>query len=745
MIKKTYGIIPTTANFYKTEFLRELNSGYRAQLAWVSAHEQIMPRSGYLGITLFLQQHYYDLFQGGFMMSGTDSIVDKLSSVVSKVASGSVSEDLKSEIRRSLDTEFSKILEKLNVKPVESKVLSANAFFQMGETGIIFRSISERASELINEKIVKLIQNPSTLLSGETQMRLNFQKTIDLSPVQIMFPSDMGLPVQVELNAPVTVSLMGKAVVEPRSMLPSFTLSGKALLTSQMSAHVGTVCPFTREFVASGINQHSVINVPGSLEVKLDVPQQKLSVFVRPSTQEGSEVTLGHYQILPYTTVAQINKLQPLTKTGSALKPIRSNTERKQVSKSFGEFFGLGLQTKMVTESRFVDYRTIIELFQIYKNPVNMMLFGWTSPALSENLIPSVRYHEMTTLFHPGQPSTKELGIEIKIGAATKVSGQSEILYHTLKSKSISSLSQKEIQEIKTNPTLKKLILAVSPLKVESQTLGSQVHERRQMSLKETISQLEGQFKGLEAEVTGLTLTTSLILKSTRPRTFTYVMTAAVGSTNSGSRKIHHQWNIQLESQAPQTELKKVSVRGTLTMPVLPMWNIDQIRQTLINFEYNNMIAFTLANGQESRIMTTGSAKTSEEQKSFSSISPEAKQLRDLIATRTTEEGKTSSSSKLIAELEEIVRVQASTLDKVVFQTEYVNIPKSFEIVQSKVIALLKAYLYPYYCPASSTVESHQFESSRYRSTVQLSFRQQTPSFDLEIVRPTEKVFFRNA
>merc|ERR1719481_1162049 len=169
------------------------------------------------------------------------------------------------------------------------------------------------------------------------------------------------------------------------------------------------------------------------------------------------------------------------------------------------------------------------------------------------------------------------------------------------------------------------------------------------------------------------------------------------------------------------------------------MWNIDQIRQTLINFEYNNMIAFTLANGQESRIETTGTAKTSEEQKSFSSISPEAKQLRDLIATRTTK-----TSSKLIAELEEIVRVQASTLDKVVFQTEYVNIPKSFEIVQSKVIALLKAYLYPYYCPASSTVESHQFESSRYRSTVQLSFRQQTPSFDLEIVRPTEKVFFRN-
>ena len=740
MIRKTYGIVPTTANFYKTEFLKELNSGYRAQLAWVAAHEQIMPRSGYLGVTLFLQQHYYDLFQGGFMMSGTDSIVDRLSSVISKVASGSVSEDLKSEIRKSIDSELVKVMEQLNIESVESKVLSANAFFQMGETGIIFRSISERASELINENIVKLIQNPSSLLSGQTEMKVNFQKTIDLSPIQIMFPSDMGLPVQVELNAPVTVSLMGKASIEPRSMLPSITLSGKALMTTQFSGVVGTICPFTREFVVSGINQHSVINVPGSMEINLDIPSQKLSVFVRPSTQEGHEITLGHYHIMPYTTVGQINKLQPLTKT-TALKPIRSESERKQKSLSFGEFFGLGLKTQMTTESSFVDARSILELVQIYKNPVNMMVFGWTSPALSESLVPSVRYHEMTTLFRPDQSSTKEIGVEVKIGAATKVSGQSGLKYHTLVKKSISELSREEVHEIKTNPTLKKLILALSPLKVESQTLqGSQsgLHQRRQQSLSKVISQLESSSSEV-SEVTGLTLTTSLILKSTRPRTFTYSMTAAVGSKNEeAARKIRHEWNILLESQVPQTQLKKVSVRGKLTMPVLPMWNIEEIRRSLINFDYDNKLTLVMANGQESKVITTGSAKTSEEQKAFSSVSSEAKLLKDLIAT----EGK--KSSKLIAQLEEIVAIQASTLDKVVIESEYINVPKGFELLQSKVINLLKAYLYPYYSPSASTVESSSVESRRYKSIVQLSFRQQTPSFDLEIVRPTEKVLFRN-
>merc|ERR1719295_1356774 len=102
------------------------------------------------------------------------------------------------------------------------------------------------------------------------------------------------------------------------------------------------------------------------------------------------------------------------------------------------------------------------------------MVFGWTSPALSEHLTPSIRYHKMTTLLHPAQTSTKEIGIEIKIGAATKVSGESAIKYHTLKQQSLSSLSQKEV-----------------------------------MSHLETSKVSEG-------ELTGLTLTTSLILKSTR-------------------------------------------------------------------------------------------------------------------------------------------------------------------------------------------------------------------------------------
>ena len=46
------------------------------------------------------------------------------------------------------------------------------------------------------------------------------------------------------------------------------------------------------------------------MEVKIDIPSQKLAVYVRPTAQ--TPTVLGHYHIMPYTTIGQINKLQIL-------------------------------------------------------------------------------------------------------------------------------------------------------------------------------------------------------------------------------------------------------------------------------------------------------------------------------------------------------------------------------------------------------------------------------------------------
>merc|ERR1712111_263794 len=477
-------------------------------------------------------------------------------------------------------------------------------------------------------------------------------------------------------------------------------------------------------------------------EVKLDIPAQKLAIYVKPVPEKPT--VLGHYHIMPYTTVGHINKLELLTKT-PAMKPIKSVAPRRHLSATFGEMLGLGLKTEVVTESGIVDLRSIAEYIAIYKSPLNLILFGWTSPALSEHIAPSVRFHKMTTLFEPSMSSTKELGVEIKVGVATKIMGESIFKYRTLVKKSLAPLSKSEITEIMTNPTIGKLISALSPLRTVSKPITTQVHQRRQQILKEVVGNLKSAAPDFLETVTGVTLATNLILKSTRPRTFTYVLTAAVGSKAvPESKEIYQEWNVVHEPQVTQIPVKSIKVKGHGIFPMLPLWNIEQLQHTTapIAFGLKNEIALVMADGQKSQIITTAVGKTTEAQKTFSMESPEFLRLKEIISPISP------ASPKTIVELGEIVRLQATSVDKIVIETKYINVPKVIGQVELKFIELLKVYLWPYYTPSYSAIEKvpaiSQWNVNNFKAITEVIFKQGVPSFDLIIVLPTEKVYFSN-
>merc|ERR1712183_699572 len=160
--------------------------------------------------------------------------------------------------------------------------------------------------------------------------------------------------------------------------------------------------------------------------------------------------------------------------------------------------------------------------------------------------------------------------------------------------------------------------------------------------------------------------------------------------------------------------------------------------KALVAFDLHNDITLVMADGQKSQIITTGAAKTTQAQKTFSMESPEALRLKEIISPSSP------VSPKTIVELEEIVRLQATALDKIVIESEYVNVPKVFKQVEMKFIEILKVYLWPYYTPSYSSVENIKFESGSYKATTEVIFKQGVPTFDLKIVLPTEKVFFSN-
>merc|ERR1712111_288254 len=135
---------------------------------------------------------------------------------------------------------------------------------------------------------------------------------------------------------------------------------------------------------------------------------------------------------------------------------------------------------------------------------------------------------------------------------------------------------------------------------------------------------------------------------------------------------IHQEWNVVLDSQVPQIPVKSISVSGHVIMPILPLWNIEKLHQALVAFDLHNEITLVMANGQKSQIITTGTAKTTQAQKTFSMESPEALRLKEIISPISP------VSPKTVVELEEIVRLQATALDKIVIESKYINVPKVF-------------------------------------------------------------------
>ncbi len=225
----------------------------------------------------------------------------------------------------------------------------------------------------------------------------------------------------------------------------------------------------------------------------------------------------------------------------------------------------------------------------------------------------------------------------------------------------------------------------------------------------------------------GINMRWSLLLTGSRTQTFTYNTRFVAGGESSYKSK----WNMQLESEKTN---KKVCVNGELDLPKLPVWNIEEIRNTHIQLHYHNEIGFG-TDCSESKVVVTGSTRTSEKQKEWSKISPEAKLLERMIE-------KNVPLTKL-SQVADKVRVQATTLDEVDFRVEYINVPHSIMVGSKYVIEMVKSIWWPFMITENTSLTGSPVRSSM-TSTWKFWFNPSTRTFDLTISRPDGKVVFNN-
>jgi len=668
LIKKTGGKFPTTGAIYMNDFLKHLNVGFEKVVSWTSTKVSPLPTDYYSKITYFLDNYRYTPLEYSFHLRGSGSLIQEVLEIITgkaSIRSGSSSGRFSSqeeELVNKVTGEWRKVVEKLNIEPRRDSDRPEGALYlNLFETTPIFKSFARESSEALKEKIHRVLRNPASLM-GENK-KISYQRMLNLAPTIINIPSDMGLPIAIEIHMPMVMSLQGEVEPEMRSM-NKMNLKTKfhAMATVQYTGWVGTVSPFDGEYIVSGIDQHAVINFPNEFNVNVDMREQTVKVSMKPRTEmAGRPVDLLHYHVRPFTVIQKLYDIKPLT-LSSHFKVIKSTyyqkseVEPREESVPFLKSLGLGLTYNYLAPIPHGPVApSLIEKFRMYNsNILNVFRFTFVSTAFTPSKQPSVRMHYIKIKQHPEKASTKEIEWTLKYGVASKQSESKPLMYHTIEESQESS--------------------KVLPVAIVSKPIGEHSrHQTRQMKIKQIFEKNSiktGYGYGFE-------MTTKLI--GSAPRTITWWLSAGFGR----SAELKTKWDIKLEDN----ENKKVCFNGDIDLPLTSDYSIHKMRSEENRYRFETKLGY--GNSCEDKVIkVVGHAKTSEKQKEHSLKSQEAKELERLIAKRVP--------LAQLSKVAEKVRRQATKLDEVEYEVIYERIPTLYVYMGDKVVDFLEVYWLPY-------------------------------------------------
>merc|ERR1712027_133571 len=314
LIKKTGGRFPSTATVFASEFLTMLKVGYERNVNWVSSEDSIIPSYLYDKTVHFLGEEY------------------KYTSI--------------EEIKSKLSHEWRDVIEKLRIKVRENRTPEAFVYMKLLEDSTLFWSLSDQSVEYLKN----ILKNPSLLkssLSGESTF--NWQRVVDMSPYEQVVPSDLGMPIFTELRTPVVASIRGRFssdIMRSSEGLSKVDATFEVLVDRRVTGRVGTIIPFTGEYVYTGIDEKIYGGGPSmDINVRLDIPNGKLSASLKFPEQKWNkgQVEFIAYKVRPYTVIQKYFDMTPVFKS-AGFKIINSRTPMHTKEYEFGQYSGIDMK-----------------------------------------------------------------------------------------------------------------------------------------------------------------------------------------------------------------------------------------------------------------------------------------------------------------------------------------------------------------------------------------------------------------
>merc|ERR1711931_176430 len=631
-----------------SEYLKDLEVGYHLNTGYTISGEM---KRVHAKLEFFLQQLEFTPLELCIHMQGSGKLVKLINQVFG------------TEIDTKVNPEWKNMISSLYLKSSEETPFVGGIWTRILDDVQLIHGVSESEIVPLLRKIKETVMKPETLKSkvcGKTP--INLVKVSNVAPTVAFLPSEMGLPILLERSMPSVISTRGFIDIECSRPLPSVELSVTTKVSNALTGYLGTICPFTKEVIATGITKEWSINKP--TKVTAGVESGKLKIAFKPTeeSKSSSEIDLMTYTVKPFTTIKPVVSIDvtPMTAHPS-VKIIKSESGHKTYEETFGRTMGLNLKYLIKTESE--DLKSVVDFVSLYKyNPLNVFLFSWTQSPITLSGYPSSKYQVIKFMYSPSGSETKEIETEIQLGAAYKK--HSYVIEYKPQSSSV------------TSP--KKVI--------------------EQLSVESGVA-VTGEMK--------------VLLKGGSKKEYILKLVAGHGFTG-----MEQKWKLHLESP----EKAKVCVDGKLSMPSISMRNTHELESQDVRLTLKNVIGFGRT-CEEYTIKIDGTSSVSSEQKQFSMRSISTRVCEE--TTRMVEEVKeklrqlTRETPEFIPMEKELERLaeekigycsqqlkELSTLDSVKLHIEYTRMPTWVREYSKVIDVALKTVLLPY-MTGYETRESH--------------------------------------
>ena len=183
LIKKTQGILPTSATIFSSDVLRKVGVAYESKTTWTSSKTSFLPQDYYTEISYFMSQFKFTPFSFGFHLTGVDNLYNEIEQILRPVEHQQPEEEQQQQREEQLNQEWRSIIDQLKIKARESGPMDGAFFLRWFESAPFFYNFDKLSPKELREKIAPLLSNPEKIkdkLCGT--FPLNGQHTMDRIP-----------------------------------------------------------------------------------------------------------------------------------------------------------------------------------------------------------------------------------------------------------------------------------------------------------------------------------------------------------------------------------------------------------------------------------------------------------------------------------------------------------------------------------------------------------------------------------